>query len=203
MQQPFMFGKETILNDESGRLLLIPEALDSSSEQFYFDRLLREIRWRQDRLFIAGKYVAIPRLQAWYGDENACYNYSGLSLTPEPWIQTLLDLKSVTEGLCGGVFNSVLLNLYRDGRDSMGWHSDDELELGVEPLIASLSLGAERYFSLRRKKKHGDKIKIKLPPGSLLIMSGNLQSNWQHQVPKTSLSVGQRINLTFRSISAP
>lgn len=114
----------------------------------------------------------------------------------------MYELKQLVELQSATFFNSVLLNLYRDGQDSMGWHSDDEPELGVEPVIASLSLGGDRYFSLRQKKPGSKKMKILLPSGSLLIMSGGLQVNWQHQVPKTALPVGGRINLTFRSIQA-
>lgn len=202
MRQSSISETEVLLDDECGRLLLIPQALEPLAEQAFFETLREEVCWQQDKILIAGNWLPIPRLQAWYGDPGARYKYSGLSLEPNNWTPTLYELKQLVELQSATFFNSVLLNLYRDGQDSMGWHSDDEPELGVEPVIASLSLGGDRYFSLRQKKPGSKKMKILLPSGSLLIMSGGLQVNWQHQVPKTALPVGGRINLTFRSIQA-
>jgi alkylated DNA repair dioxygenase AlkB len=150
-----------------------------------------------------GKRIAVPRLTAWFGDAETNYTYSGLTMVPEPWTPELLELKSRLEPRARGTtFNSVLLNLYRDGNDSVAWHSDDEPELGRNPVIASLSLGQARSFRL--KHDHDDSIppvQIELTHGSLLVMSGALQHHWKHQLPKRrSVNLGPRINLTFRQI---
>ena len=147
-----------------------------------------------------GKPVLIPRLSAWYGNEGASYTYSGLTLQPNAWTDELLSIKQKIETISGATFNSVLLNFYRHGQDSMGWHADDEPELGKMPTIASLSLGAERRFLLRAKNNHHQKHEIPLNNGSLLVMSGNTQHYWQHAIPKTRLPTKPRINLTFRQI---
>lgn len=185
---------------ENGKLVLFPQVFSPVDTDKLFLKLRSEIQWRQDQIHIAGQLVLIPRLQAWYGDANANYQYSGLSMAPLPWSGSLLEIKLLVETLAGARFNSVLLNLYRDGADSVGWHSDDEAELGDEPVIASLSLGAIRDFSLRQKKPGSQQFKMALPSGSLLVMSGCLQQYWQHQVPKTQKPVGERINLTFRLV---
>ena len=200
----FAGGSEQRFDIEDGNLKLFKQAFSRHDAEVLFDRLRNQIQWRQDTIRIAGRTVPIPRLQAWYGDAGVTYAYSGLSLSPLPWSDCLLQIKGVVETLAGVCFNSVLLNLYRDGRDSMGWHSDDEPELGREPIIASLSLGECRPFVLRHKRggkgKDRQKLKIVLNSGSLLVMSGRLQEYWQHQIPKTRLPVGERINLTFRLI---
>jgi alkylated DNA repair dioxygenase AlkB len=141
----------------------------------------------------------VPRLSAWYGDAGAVYTYSGLRLEPLPWTPVLLEIKQATERLSGTRFNSVLLNLYRDGQDSMGWHSDDEPELGPEPVIASVSLGALRRFVFQHKKRRW-RIALDLEPGSVLLMAGATQHHWRHALPKTRRPVAPRINLTFRTI---
>jgi alkylated DNA repair dioxygenase AlkB len=189
---------ETILDNETGRIVLVQQALSPESAGRVFDQLRHEVNWQQDQLRIAGRCIPIPRLQSWYGDAGALYGYSGLSLKSNGWTPTLLELRELVEHWSCVAFNSVLLNLYRDGQDSVGWHSDDEPELGRQPVIASLSLGASRYFSMRRKRSGEGRIKIQLDSGSLLVMSGALQHCWQHQVAKTSVDVGERINLTFR-----
>ncbi|MBW2541517.1 MAG: alpha-ketoglutarate-dependent dioxygenase AlkB [Deltaproteobacteria bacterium] len=163
--------------------------------------LLDLVEWEQHRIRIRGREVASPRLSAWYGDPEAHYSYSGLSLEPRPWLPPILELKRRVESVCSSTFNSVLLNLYRDGSDSMGWHSDDEPELGAQPVIASLSLGATRRFRLRhRRRKDLEPVAIDLEGGSLLVMQGETQRFWRHQIPKTRRAVGPRINLTFRRI---
>lgn len=200
MQQSSFFDTKRLLDDEFGQLTLIRQFMEPQVAQVFFDKLRKEICWQQDKIPIAGKLRTIPRLQAWYGKPGANYTYSGLSLEPRPWTPTLLQLKKLVEQQCTTSFNSVLLNLYRHGQDSMGWHSDNEPELGEQPTIASLSLGAGRYFSLRQKAQGCEKMKILLDSGSLLVMAGKLQSFWQHQVPKTARPVGERINLTFRFV---
>lgn len=157
--------------------------------------------WRQDEITLYGKQVLIPRLQAWYGDEDSFYQYSGLSLTPLPWTESLLQLKKRVEQTCDTSFNSMLANCYRDEKDSVAWHSDDEPELGRQPIIASLSFGAERVFQLKHKMT-GERFKLPLQSGSLLIMAGNTQQYWLHAVPKQQRHSGARINLTFRKIIA-
>ncbi|RZI40959.1 alpha-ketoglutarate-dependent dioxygenase AlkB [Herbaspirillum sp. HC18] len=169
------------------------------------DELLRqlsqEIAWRQETITLWGKDYLQPRLSAWYGDEGRGYSYSGVVLKPLPWTETLLRIKDDVEKVTGYNFNSVLLNLYRDEHDSVGWHSDAEPELGKLPVIASLSLGETRTFRLRHKSCKAQKpVSIRLDDGSLLLMAGTTQHCWQHCVPKESEACGRRINLTFRTI---
>jgi alkylated DNA repair dioxygenase AlkB len=158
------------------------------------------IDWQQETLFLYGRSVLVPRLVAWYGDEQAAYRYSGRSHIPLPWTKELLHLREMLEDRLQVEFNAVLLNLYRHGNDSMSWHADDEAELGEKPLIASISLGAERDFQLRHRNAPGLKISISLPHGSLLVMQNGCQSNWQHQLPKRKRCKEARVNLTFRKI---
>ncbi|WP_068546069.1 alpha-ketoglutarate-dependent dioxygenase AlkB family protein [Thalassotalea crassostreae] len=166
-----------------------------------YQKFNHQLAWRQESIVLYGKKVLSPRLQAWYGDKQAEYTYSGLTMTPLPWHIELLNIKNDIQQYSGGSFNSVLANYYRDGNDSMGWHSDDETELGVQPLIASLTLGQTRKFVLKHKTS-GEKLQLNLQSGSLLLMSGQLQSNWQHCLPKTKKIVAGRINLTYRQINA-
>jgi len=152
-----------------------------------------------DGLLMAPTY-AVPRLLAWYGDPEARYRYSGLEHQPLPWTPLLAEIRTRVQEACGRPFNAVLLNYYRDGNDSMGWHSDDEPELGRDPLIASLNLGGTRRFDLRRKGTTRIGHSLELGDGSLLVMGGQTQHHWQHQVAKTRKPVAPRINLTFRLI---
>lgn len=164
-------------------------------------RLLDEIAWRQETVTLWGKDYLQPRLSAWYGDAGRGYAYSGVILEPHPWTQTLLRIRDDIEHVCGHRFNSVLLNLYRNEHDSVGWHSDDEPELGKTPVIASLSLGQTRTFRLRHKSDKKQKpVSIALSDGSLLLMAGMTQRFWQHSVAKGRESMDPRINLTFRTI---
>jgi len=170
-----------------------------------YDELLYELidntAWRQEEITLYGKAHRQPRLSAWYGDSESVYTYSGIMLQPQPWNQTLLNLKAGVELLLGRGFNSVLLNYYRDHRDGMGMHSDDESELGKQPVIASLSLGEERTLLFRhRYRKDLATLKLPLPSGSLLVMKGETQSHWKHGITKQSHTCGPRVNLTFRTI---
>lgn len=194
----FQGGRYQSISLAGGELLLIKEAFSSAESAELFIQLRKHIPWSQDEIYVAGRRVLIPRLQAWYGD--AAYRYSGLTMKPLAWTPLLRRIKQSVDAFSNSQFNSVLLNLYRDGNDSMGWHSDDEPELGCNPVIASLSLGASRTFSLQQKKPGSDRLKLQLNSGDLLIMSGALQHNWRHQLPKTRLVVGERINLTFRAV---
>ncbi|MCE2593611.1 alpha-ketoglutarate-dependent dioxygenase AlkB [Motilimonas cestriensis] len=158
---------------------------------------LQQLAWQQLSIRLYGKEVLQPRQQVWFGDKP--YTYSGLTLTPAPWTALLSQLKRDVELTSGHSFNTVLGNLYRDGSDYMGWHSDDEVELGPDPVIASLSFGETRRFLLRHKTT-GEKLELALPHGALLIMGGSTQHYWQHQVAKTQKPCRLRINLTFRDV---
>jgi len=168
------------------------------------DRLVAETPWRQESIVVWNKLYAQPRLIAWYGDRDSFYTYSGIRLAPIPWTDLLLDIKTRVEIVAAESFNSVLLNYYRDHRDSMGFHSDDEAELGARPVIASLSLGEERTFILKHRFNHATKpARLKLASGSLLLMKGETQRNWKHGIAKQTHQCGARINLTFRRIASP
>ena len=183
---------------EDGALALMARLPLPYSTEEVFARLRAETPWRQDSIVLFGKRHLQPRLTAWYGD--ASYTYSGLRLEPLPWTPLLAELRTAVEQACGRRFNSVLLNYYRNERDSMGMHSDDEPELGPEPAIASLSFGATRGFILRHKYNKRT-VKLPLNDGSLLLMSGTLQSYWLHGINKATRALGERINLTFRYIA--
>lgn len=171
------------------------------SDQF-FDILFNSLNWRQEKIKFFGKEVNVPRLTAWYGDEGKSYQYSGIKMNPNPWTPSLIVIKEKVEAVLKLKFNSVLINLYRQGQDSMGWHSDDEPELGQNPTIASVSFGATRRFQLRHKlNKELDTLEVILTNGSLLLMQGTTQHFWKHQIPKTSKVLTERINLTFRIIT--
>jgi alkylated DNA repair dioxygenase AlkB len=146
-----------------------------------------------------GKKIPFPRLTAWYGDNEKPYSFSGITLQPHSWSPGLLKVKNDIEPKANVVFNSVLLNRYRDGSDSISWHTDAEKELGQNPVIASVNFGAERKFQLKHKDTN-ERIDIILQHGSLLIMLGELQHYWKHQIPKTKKPLGERVNLTFRVI---
>lgn len=163
--------------------------------------LIRDTPWRSEEITVWGKRHLQPRLIAWYGDDGSNYTYSGIAMNPMPWTHTLSELRMLVETKCDAVFNSVLLNYYRDGRDSMGMHSDNEPELGVRPVIASLSLGQSRLFGFKRKgHSHIPLVNVELESGSLLLMKGDTQRNWKHGIAKSSRPLGPRVNLTFRRI---
>jgi alkylated DNA repair dioxygenase AlkB len=177
--------------------------LSANDADALFERLQQEIPWERHRLLMFGHEVDSPRLSCWIGDAGAVYMYSRTRFEPHPWTASLISLRERVEAFCGARFNSVLANLYRDGQDSMGWHSDDEPELGPDPVIASVSLGAERRFRLRRKARRGERVTplgLPLAPGSLLCMAGGTQRHYQHDLPKVAGATGARINLTFRYI---
>ncbi|MGK0499415.1 MAG: alkylated DNA repair dioxygenase AlkB [Oceanicoccus sp.] len=171
-----------------------------ADHQACYQQLHEQLQWQQDTIKVYGRAVKIPRLNAWYGDADAYYSYSGLGLSPKPWTPLLLKLKRQLKDFLDVDFNSVLANHYRDGNDSVAWHSDDEQELGREPIIASLSFGASRRFSLRHRQHQAESVHMDLSGGSLLLMAGATQRHWQHQLAKTKQPVSGRINLTFRQI---
>ncbi len=177
-----------------------PDWLDISRQKDLWQSL-QSLNWQQSIIRIAGRSMQIPRLNAWYGDTGRRYGYSGTRLTFNPWTEELKSLCFEVEQATGHRYNAVLANYYRDGNDSVDWHSDNEAELGKNPTIATLSLGGVRQFMMKHKHNgSADKINIDLEPGSLFLMSGETQSNWQHKVPKTKKPVEARISLTFRRV---
>ena len=164
----------------------------------YFNALRDEVAWNQEPIRMFGKWIQQPRLTALYGNSAKTYKYSGLAMTLHPWSDTLLQIKKKIESAAQQEFNTVLLNLYRDGSDSMSWHSDDESTLGKNPVIASLSFGACRNFKFRHRKDKKKVVNIALDDGSLLLMKGTTQHDWEHALPKSRRILGPRINLTFR-----
>ena len=189
-----LFSADAALPDIDHR----PGWLAKGDADALFDALHEDVPWEVHRIRMFGRMVDSPRLSCWMGDEDAAYRYSGTLFKPHPWPPVLREVCRRLEAECGGRFNSVLANLYRDGRDAMGWHRDDEPELGDAPLIASLSLGATRRFLL--KGEDGVRHPIVLANGDLLLMSGDSQRRYRHGLPRTARPVGPRINLTFRNI---
>ncbi len=185
---------------QDGKLFFYSQ-LFSSEESYVLLRVLQEeVNWKQEKIKMFGKEIPVPRLTAWYGDKGMNYTYSGISVEPNPWTETLLEIKNRVEEVSEVKFNSVLLNLYKNEQHSVSWHSDDEPELGKDPTIGSFNLGATRKFRLKHKKDKALKESIDLTNGSYLLMAGSLQHNWLHQVPKSSRKISPRINLTFRVI---
>lgn len=191
--------KESIVLPDA-ELEYFPVFYKKDESDFLYEKLLRSIPWEQDTIKLFGKKVLQPRLTAFYGEGKKSYTYSGLELMPGAFNKELLDIKQKCTLHAGISFNACLANLYRNGSDSMGWHSDDEKELGPGPVIASVSFGAERIFHLKHKKDPAARYKIRLQHGSLLLMKGKTQEFWKHQLPKTRKQVSPRINLTFRKI---
>jgi alkylated DNA repair dioxygenase AlkB len=189
-----------IIKLEDAELLYHPSFFDKSESDRIFKTLLETIEWKQDKIMMYGKEVPLPRLSAWYGDTNKPYTYSGIKLNPLPWTEELLKIKETIEKEAKVKFSSVLLNRYRDGQDYVGWHTDSEKELGKNPIIASVNFGATRKFQLRRIDDHKEKFEVELKHGTFLVMGGATQHFWQHQVPKTAVKIGERLNLTFRVI---
>ena len=184
---------------DNGEYIYLPNYFSKAESDLLFDSLRENIIWKQESMNMYGKIINFPRLTAWYGNNDKPYSFSGITLQPLPWNPEILEIKKKIEPKANVVFNSVLLNLYRNGNDSISWHTDAEPELGKNPVIASVNFGETRKFQLRHIQTKA-KLEIELTHGSLLIMQGELQHFWQHQVPKTSKVVGERINLTFRVI---
>lgn len=181
--------------------VILHEAFFSKEEsKEIFEKLVSEIAWKQDKIKMYGKVLDLPRLTAWYGEEGKTYRYSGIDMQIHAWNEVLLFIKNRIEKVANVHFNGVLLNFYRNGNDSMAWHSDNEKELGKNPVIASVSFGETRKFRLRHKTNKTLKTEVLLTDGSLLLMQGETQHFWQHEIPKTKRQIGERINLTFRYI---
>lgn len=184
---------------DGANLTLVRSFYSKTEAEQLFTTLLTGLHWQEEDIFIFGKWVQVPRLMCWVGDLGASYQYSGVNHQPLPWTLALQNIREKVGQHCQCTFNSVLANLYRDGKDSMGCHADDEKELGVNPVIASLSLGEERLFKMHHKKTK-QTLNINPQHGDLLIMSGTCQQYWLHSVPKTKVFKAPRINLTFRKI---
>lgn len=179
----------------------IQDFISHDQSIYYLEQLLTKVEWQQNKIKMFGKEYDEPRLTAWYGDKGIRYKYSGIQLEPLSWNPLLEELKLLVNIEAETSFNSALLNYYRDGQDSMGYHQDNEPELGENPTIASLTFGAERTFQLKHITNQSIKRKdIPLKSGSLLIMAGETQHHWKHQIPKTKKPIGPRLNITFRNI---
>jgi alkylated DNA repair dioxygenase AlkB len=203
MSQIDLFNQHNEISNKfrikDGEYIFIEHFFDAIESKKYFELLLNGIVWKQEKMNMYGKELMFPRLTAWYGDSDKPYAFSGILLKPNDWTNELLEIKQKIEAKTEAIFNSVLLNRYRNGNDSISWHTDAEKELGENPVIASVNFGATRKFQLKHNTTN-EKVDIELTNGSLLIMQGSLQHYWKHQVPKTKKKVGERINLTFRVI---
>jgi alkylated DNA repair dioxygenase AlkB len=181
-------------------IVYYPQFFDKEQADSIYTELLQKINWQQDNITVFGRTHPQPRLTALYGNEGKPYSYSNITMQPHPWNSHLQKIKHYLEATTACEFTTVLLNQYRDGKDSNGWHADNEKELGPNPIIASLSFGAERVFQLKHNTLADAKKSITLEHGSLLLMKGTTQHFWKHQIPKTAKPIETRINLTFRTI---
>jgi len=179
----------------------VPSFIGFEEANELFNKLINDISWQQDDIVVFGKKFQQPRLTALYGNDGKSYSYSSLTMFPNKWNSLLIYIKEKVEEFMNVKFTTVLLNYYRDGNDSNGWHADNEKELGKNPIIASISFGAKRVFQMKHNTNKDQKFKIELEHGSLLIMKGTTQHFWKHQIPKSTKKVGPRINLTFRIIN--
>ncbi|WP_353145824.1 alpha-ketoglutarate-dependent dioxygenase AlkB [Chryseobacterium sp.] len=193
-EEYYQFPKELLEYTEH----FLPENEASELEEL----LMNTVPWKQRTQKMYDKMVITPRLTAWYGDEGKTYQLGGTSFIANSWLPALWDIKQCIEKSTGYQFNSVLLNLYRDKNDSVAWHRDKENELGNRPVIASASLGQVRNFEFRKLDNHSNKYSLPLQHGSLLIMKGDLQMNWEHRIAKSALSMKPRINMTFRLVKS-
>lgn len=182
-----------------GTVIYFGRIVSREQSDFYFEKLLQSIEWKNDEAVIFGKLFVTKRKVAWYGDKNFDYTYSNTTKTALPWTEELLQLKKLAEEKTGTTYNSCLLNLYHDGNEGMAWHSDDEKSLGKNTSIASFSFGAERKFAFKHKKT-AETVSVFLEHGSLLLMKDETQTNWLHRLPPTKKVQHPRINLTFRTI---
>ena len=196
-----LFPSEKIVFDVPDAVIeYYPNFFEEAQAKEFFDKLYHEIPWQQDAITVFGKTHAQPRLTALFGNEGKPYSYSNIVMQPHSWNPLLMFIKNKIEEICNENFTTILLNLYRNGKDSNGWHADNERELGRNPVIASVSFGSERSFHLQHNSIADAKLKITLGNGSLLLMKGETQHYWKHQIPKTSKEINPRINLTFRII---
>ena len=196
-----LFNEDEVSNllPKDGRVNYYGKVLTSKEANQYFDLLMQNILWKNDEVVIFGKHVVTKRKAAWYGNSDYLYTYSNITKQALPWTKELCELKQIVEELAGAKFNSCLLNLYHNGNEGMGWHSDDEESLGENNTIASLSLGAERKFLFKHKQTK-QTVSLVLEHGSLLVIKDATQANWLHSLPKSKNVTHARINLTFRTI---
>lgn len=195
-----LFQEKICLDLPNAALEYHPTFFKEDEAHFYFNNLKEEIPWQQDQIKVFGKSYLQPRLTSLFATNGKPYTYSNITMHPHEFNGALLTIKKKLEASVGFTFTTCLLNFYRDGKDSNGWHSDDEKELGENPVIASISFGEARMFHLRHKSLKDQKHKLLLENGSMLLMHGETQHYWQHQIPKTAKKIGERINLTFRII---
>ncbi|WP_299339382.1 alpha-ketoglutarate-dependent dioxygenase AlkB [uncultured Psychroserpens sp.] len=193
-------GEKTILNLPNAELIYIENFYDIDKANTYFNVLKEDIQWQQDDITVFGKTYKQPRLTALYAENSKPYSYSNITMHPHVFTPELSQIKYDIEQMAQHKFTSVLLNLYRDGNDSNGWHADNEKELGINPVIASVSFGETRPFHFKHRHNKDERHKLDLNHGSLLIMKGEMQHYWLHQIAKTKKTIGERINLTFRTI---
>ena len=189
-----------VLDLPDAEIIYYPDFVNAQEANLIFKKLLKETPWQQDEITVYGKKHLQPRLTALYGEQDKSYSYSNIKMIPNAWTPLLQKLKSKIENICDANFNVVLLNYYRNEKDGNGWHADNEKALGKNPTIASLSFGANRTFQLKHNQDKTLKRNIILENGSLLIMKGTTQECYKHQIPKSLKFIGQRINLTFRTI---
>lgn len=199
-QLPFAQDPVELLPGD-GSALLLPGFIPVDEADALLARLRDGLPWEETSLSMFGREVREPRLSAWHADPGVVYGYSGRNRVAHPWTADLDALRRRCEARCATSFNGVLANLYRDGRDHMGWHADDEPTLGADPVIASLSFGAERRFDMRHRET-GETVSCTLGHGSLLVMSGLSQARWKHRLPRAARITSVRVNLTFRRIVA-
>jgi alkylated DNA repair dioxygenase AlkB len=200
MQSSLFNPKPINILPTNGDAVLFQDLFSREESDYYFSSLRNEIRWKQEPIKIFGREVMQPRLTAWYGDMDKPYTYSGTTMQPHAWTKSLEAIKQKIELIAKVRFTSALLNLYRDGSDSMGWHRDNEKELGDQPIIGSVSFGATRIFQFRNYKTNKDLKSLELTHGSFLLMRGETNHYWEHCVPKTKQVLNERINITFRVI---
>ena len=201
MKSLFDSSLEPIIFDlPNAEISYFPNFFDKATADRIYAELQKDILWQQDDIRVYGKIYPQPRLTALYGNEGLSYSYSNIKMQPHPWSLLLQKIKAKVEQVAMANFSTVLLNYYRDGKDSNGWHADNEKELGLNPIIGSLTFGAERVFQLKHNTQKEQKKSIVLEHGSLLLMKGTTQHFWKHQIPKTSKTIDSRINLTFRMI---
>ena len=196
-----LFDPEPIVFEvPDASIIYYPNFFSTEESDILFNTLQKEIPWQQDDIKVYGKVYPQPRLTALFGNEGKSYSYSNITMHPHKWSPLLMSIKEKVEKATEAMYSTVLLNYYRDGKDSNGWHADNEKELGTNPIIASLSFGAARMFQLKHNHLDNQKINLTLENGSLLLMKGTTQHFWKHQIPKTTKPIGPRIILTFRII---
>ncbi len=192
--------KQPNLIARNGELYLYEQFLTTNDAHYYYEKLMLDTPWQQRKITMFGKTFDQPRLVSWHAEPGTHYQYSGIKLTPSPWTDALLTIKSSVEAMIGHSFNSAFLNLYRSGEDYMGWHRDNEKVLGNNPVIASVSLGEKRLFKLKHISDSSIRYNYELNSGCLLVMAGQIQHYWKHSLPKSRKAGNPRINITFRHI---